>query len=482
MSRNRSYVLTESDLAKLVTFRKEWQQIVLSTAPADRPVAEKAITELYRMAGFRPPSFLWVRSPMAVLLVVALLENFEELVLRDAPREPIWGAFWGQLAREMRIRPGRHIGNELHDELVRPLRNREEYYGEPLLRDFWRLIWGHLRSALGAGITSQVSERIRTQISYERLSGSSDRLLDDAWSYSHSDWWDPLDEDSWNRIRETSGEQDPTVEWHRLWDAIFCDLYEQWWQPLRHEPWGEIWERTWNNLRGQSWDQVWNQLKERLKARVNDELWGRDVTCFWGQHDGYWIGTYLFANSIRVTFSPEETRMLELWALIARSCSWWCPYSRTVVISNRPGRISCNHAGNNMRLHCDNGPALTFRDGYSLWSLNGVTVPRTIVETPADKLDPKLLVLERNAEVRGVIASKIGIDRLCSRLGEILDSAGSYQLINLGLGDWRRRPYLKMLNPSTGAIHFEGVPPDILTVREALAWRNGTTIPPKVIT
>jgi hypothetical protein len=30
-----------------------------------------------------------------------------------------------------------------------------------------------------------------------------------------------------------------------------------------------------------------------------------------------------------------------------------------------------------------------------------------------------------------------------------------------------------MVNPSVGLIHVEGVPPEILTVKKALAWRNG---------
>jgi hypothetical protein len=43
----------------------------------------------------------------------------------------------------------------------------------------------------------------------------------------------------------------------------------------------------------------------------------------------------------------------------------------------------------------------------------------------------------------------------------------------LDLGDGQKRPYLKMLNPSIGVFHIEGVPADITTVRQAINWRAG---------
>lgn len=46
-----------------VEIRTEWAGSGLSTAPADRSVAEAAITELYGLIGRRPPRFAWVGSP-----------------------------------------------------------------------------------------------------------------------------------------------------------------------------------------------------------------------------------------------------------------------------------------------------------------------------------------------------------------------------------------------------------------------------------
>ena len=93
------------------------------------------------------------------------------------------------------------------------------------------------------------------------------------------------------------------------------------------------------------------------------------------------------------------------------------------------------------------------------------------------------MLTEQNAEVRREIVRKIGIELVCQRLGaKTLDEYGDYELITLELQDGRPRPYLKMLNPSIGTYHVEGVEPGITTVEQALNWRNQTDERPEVLT
>jgi len=137
----------------------------------------------------------------------------------------------------------------------------------------------------------------------------------------------------------------------------------------------------------------------------------------------------------------------------------------------------------NMLLHNDKGASVRYADGFSVYSLNGVRVTRELVETPAEKLDPQLVVKETNAEVRREIVRKIGVERLVQKLGaKTLDKKGSYELLNIDLGENRFRPYLKMLNPSVGTYHIEGVAPECRTIEQALNWRNQTTETPEVLT
>lgn len=135
------------------------------------------------------------------------------------------------------------------------------------------------------------------------------------------------------------------------------------------------------------------------------------------------------------------------------------------------------------RPHGDGVPAARWESGECLHFLNGVLVPGEVALTPARELDSRLVVKTTNAEVRREIVRKIGIERVVTELGAVcVDRQGNYELLLLDLGDRRRRPFLKMRNPSVGVFHVEGVHPGCRTVREALAWRNGTDVPPSILT
>ena len=127
-------------------------------------------------------------------------------------------------------------------------------------------------------------------------------------------------------------------------------------------------------------------------------------------------------------------------------------------------------------LHREDGPAVV-SDAEDLYFLNGVLVEPWLVETPADKLDPLLFAQQENAEVRREFVRKIGVERLCTKLGtQVLDRSddGMYELHLVDLkgatGPW---PYLKMRNPSIGVYHMEAVAKECRTVKAALAFRNG---------
>jgi hypothetical protein len=185
-----------------------------------------------------------------------------------------------------------------------------------------------------------------------------------------------------------------------------------------------------------------------------------------------------------VKFESQESEDLDLWRDIAQSAGWWWPYKNFCVIAERPILVRMQEwSANRHRLHCENGPALAFSDGWKVYALNGVRVPPKIVKTPATKLEVNLLLREPNAEIRREIVRKIGIERIMTGLkAEILDERNGYQLLILDLQDGTKRPYLKMLNPSEAIWHIEGVHPDCRTVLEALEWRNNDNLETEILT
>ncbi len=197
-------------------------------------------------------------------------------------------------------------------------------------------------------------------------------------------------------------------------------------------------------------------------------------------YDSGWTAFYDFMERIGVKYDPEWE--FDKWKnFITKSGVFATVLCENVAfVCIRPCVVNRN---TNYDLHCEDGPAIAWRDGYGDFYLNGVAVDEKIVMTPAEKIDAKTILSEKNAEVRREIVRKIGIDIVCQRLGaKIMDSLDDYELLNLDMGDERKRPYLKMLNPSIGVYHVEGVHPDCLTVKQALEWRNGTKEIPIVLT
>ena len=207
---------------------------------------------------------------------------------------------------------------------------------------------------------------------------------------------------------------------------------------------------------------------------------GETFDCIGCGYDSGWTAFYDYMERIGIEYDADCG--FDKWkSFVTKSgifATVLCEDEAFVCI--RPNLVKRTEAG---ELHCSDGPAISWKDGYCEFFLNGVSVTKEIVETPVEKFDSSILLKEKNAEVRREIVRKLGLEKIVSDLGaETIDSENGYELLLLNLGDGRKRPYLKMINPSIGTIHIEGVPPDCKTVKDALFFRNGTNIPPISLT
>jgi len=215
--------------------------------------------------------------------------------------------------------------------------------------------------------------------------------------------------------------------------------------------------------------------------------------CF-GNNDVSYIAIHDYYVSTGVI---EDTPASIALKNIAKTLGWFIPFENACVVSEMPTEICLNEAG---QLHKDGGMALRYADGYGLYRLNGVEVSEHIAVTPADQLDPKLIISEKNVEVRREILRKIGTERAVNALSTktlhadtILIGEGTpfereerYELLSINLGGGLETPALKMSNPSVNATHIEFVGRDCKTVQDALAFRMQQVVSkfvaPKILT
>lgn len=175
-----------------------------------------------------------------------------------------------------------------------------------------------------------------------------------------------------------------------------------------------------------------------------------------GQTDAYWIAFYTFGQRIVPdVYSEDDTRHLDTWKDIVESTGPCFPFENYCLMSERPVRAECDTEG---LLHCDDGPALLYKDGYAIYAINGVSIsdPR-IVECPWELTLEDIMRVE-NEDVRSIMQ-----ERWCH---EDIDSAGDR--IGSGGGRWLEETGAKVIHQDVYRAYG-----DISLMRALLEDRNG---------
>jgi len=124
-------------------------------------------------------------------------------------------------------------------------------------------------------------------------------------------------------------------------------------------------------------------------------------------------------------------------------------------------------------LHCDTGPAFISAQGHREYYILGCCVPSTFVKPPSDLSNDDILRIlsHPNVDVRTFMLRKLSIERVLEACeAKQLDRWEQYTLY--APSNILRARALRMVNPTTGAEHFEWVPNHCKSVVQALNYRN----------
>ena len=221
-------------------------------------------------------------------------------------------------------------------------------------------------------------------------------------------------------------------------------------------------ETKWEDVKDQNFQEFWKKISNNDTPEF---CWTYFDCQFWAS----WFSFYDFIKVELGVKYPNDDKYE-----IFKDCQKYglvYPLENLCIVCQPPTVIKTNAAH---QLHCENGPAISYNGKWELYALNGVVMKKEHVMTPAEKIDPVVVMKETNVEVRRELLRKVGIERMLTVLpNKMLDKRGNYELYSITLSptitDAR---YLKMTNPSIGVFHLEGVAPGTDTVDKALAWRN----------
>ena len=189
-----------------------------------------------------------------------------------------------------------------------------------------------------------------------------------------------------------------------------------------------------------------------------------------GQHEAGWHSFYdYFATACGMSETTQRMCGLEE---VAQSANWWLPHRNICWVSERHGTL--NRDGNG-RLHCDDGPALAYPDGFSIYALGGVRLDEQVIMYPETQTVAQING-EENQDVRSIRIERFGWPRYLresrakvrdSRHNEIENTEEALMLTDRG------EQRLVVTCP-TGRIFALGVPGEVKTCEQAQHWLAGS--------
>lgn len=145
----------------------------------------------------------------------------------------------------------------------------------------------------------------------------------------------------------------------------------------------------------------------------------------YGQHESSWVNFYEYwEDVVGIEYDHKAKEGLDIIKRITNSCGFYYMFDTTLVICDRPEQINLNE---DLVIHNEKGPAIRYRDGFSIYAINGHTVPSFVIEEP-EKITAEIITNEGNAECKRIMMEIFGISEYLVETGaKVID-------VDAGLG------------------------------------------------
>jgi hypothetical protein len=192
-----------------------------------------------------------------------------------------------------------------------------------------------------------------------------------------------------------------------------------------------------------------------------------------GQFDLSWLSIYEACRRAGINYTSTQKEWLSYWYNLAKETCYWVAFEEAIFASQKPCEL---HFNENDLLHNTTGPAIKFRDGFQIFLITGVIVPRNIVENPSEQ-DINDLINEPNEELKRIKISQFGWERFVNQANmEILDTRDNpIENTKEILGSIEDMKVLVCHCPSQGKIFVLEVAPEVSSCEEAQNYMHGSS-------
>ena len=153
------------------------------------------------------------------------------------------------------------------------------------------------------------------------------------------------------------------------------------------------------------WASVRDSVRASVWASVRASVGASVGASGYGQQDAGWLAFYDFFRE--VCGLSAHTEKLQGLTDYSKHAGWFLPHENICWVSERHSILRRDDRG---RLHSVEGPAVMYPDGWAIYAVHGVRVPRDIIEKP-ETLTVKRIEAETNTEVRRVMIERMGYER-----------------------------------------------------------------------
>ena len=346
--------------ARLPEFRKEWLTTGLNTDPCDRQATEKAIKGIYEWCGQKAPEkFIWMDSPLGCQIFLNLFKNCSKTKIEETD---MWANLGDNLAANLGDKLWAHLWDNLAVNLAAHLEdNLAANLGDNLAANLGDKLWANL----GANLRDNLAVNLRDNLAVNLRDNLAVNLA------AH------------------------------LEDNLAVNLGDNLAVNLQANLGANLGAKLWANLGAKLGDKLKNNIKKLDLEYFNIKSW-----FFGGSLFSYWVAWITFAKEIGLKYPDKQQKGLNLMATLCKSSFWWYPFKGFCVCSEKPKFIFRE----NGRFHNVTGAAIEFRDGYKLWSIDGMTVTEQIVMMP-ETLTIQQIEDETNVEIRRIMIQRFGEEK-----------------------------------------------------------------------
>jgi hypothetical protein len=437
--------LTPEQQARFGEWTKKWVDIGLSTEPADFDTATEAALKAYKLCNLdKPMVVLRMSSPYAATIGGALAWS----MLRDMKVKKVWDQVWDQVGAQVWDQVGAQVwaqvGDQVRDQVGDQVRAQvRDQVGDQVGDQVWAQVWDQVGDQVRAQVRDQVGDQVRDQVG--------------------------------DQVRAQVGAQVRA----QVWDQVGAQVGAQ----VGDQVWAQVWDQVGDQVRAQVGAQVraqvWDQVGAQVGAQVGDQVWASSFAAAKDGYNNYGINNLWWSDfAAWVTYFRDvcgwENEVLEKFEIterLVKSCGWTWWHQNVLAISDRPSLINRDVNG---RLHCENGPSIAYRDGWSLYHWHGVSIPKEWVT--GSKPGAKDALTWANIEQRRAACEIVGwanvLAQLNARSIDLDNDPAVGELLEADIPDSGKERFLKV-RCGTGREFVLPVPREIETALQGNLWTYG---------